>query len=108
LRQAKVDNKLHIFGLKVDNEGFVVSFLTGFRYYGSEGRSSRGNDMDELPFQTYERIIGLPWPGGESGEVATLLRLFGITAAPGSACANLELQEALKIVVDSFPNSRVS
>jgi hypothetical protein len=49
----------------------------------------------ELPFQTYERVLGRPWPGGRSAEVRELLRQYGIAYQPGSDVANLTLQECL-------------
>lgn len=50
---------------------------------------------NELPYQTYERITGKKWTGGGSKEVIDLLNQFGITAQPGSAEANLQLQKKL-------------
>lgn len=49
----------------------------------------------ELPYQTYERLTGKKWSGGTSQEIVKLLNLYGITATPGSAEANLELQRRL-------------
>ena len=49
----------------------------------------------ELPFQTYERTTGQKWSGGSSPDVVAKLKEFGITAAPGSSDANLELQKRL-------------
>jgi len=46
----------------------------------------------ELPFQTYERVTETRWPGGTNERIITLLRIFRITARPGSAEANLALQ----------------
>lgn len=50
----------------------------------------------ELPFQTYARVFRRPWPGGRSDEVIELLRQYGIEHRPGSAKANLALQERLR------------
>lgn len=49
----------------------------------------------ELPYQTYARIFGRPWPGGRSAEIRGYLTALGIAAAPGSAAANVALQNAL-------------
>jgi hypothetical protein len=49
----------------------------------------------ELPFQTYERLTGDQWPGGRSRAIVALLRLLRVPFPPGSAEANLELQERL-------------
>jgi len=51
--------------------------------------------MNELPFQTFERITDFPWPGGRSAIVIGFLRLFRITEKPGSAEANLMLQKKM-------------
>jgi len=56
--------------------------------------------MDELPFETYERLMHEPWPGGKSERVVNLLHAYGIHPygvfnRPGSAEANTALQEAL-------------
>lgn len=60
----------------------------------------------EVPFQTYERLTQRPWPGGRSGEIIALLYLFGIEAAPGTAEANLALQDQLlRIEQDRQPRS---
>lgn len=49
----------------------------------------------ELPWQTYERLTGQRWMGGNSADVLKLLNDFGINADPGSAEANIALQRAL-------------
>ena len=49
----------------------------------------------ELPYQTYERIFGKPYPGGGSAEIRDLLTLFGIGYPAGSAEANAVLQYCL-------------
>jgi hypothetical protein len=49
----------------------------------------------ELPFQTYERVYGMPWPGGRSETIVVLLRTLGVMDPPGSAEANLRMQEIL-------------
>jgi len=54
------------------------------------------NTMQELPFQTYQRVTGKKWTGGASPEVVSKLKEFGITSAPGSAEANLALQKQLE------------
>lgn len=51
--------------------------------------------MNELPFQTFERIFHRRWPGGRSEIVVALLHFYEIPFPPGSAAANLELQYAL-------------
>jgi hypothetical protein len=51
--------------------------------------------MDELPFETYERILHQSWPGGTSERVVNLLHTYGIKYQPGSAEANLALQAEL-------------
>jgi hypothetical protein len=62
--------------------------------------------MNELPFETWERIFHEPWPGGTSAPVVNLLHSygihpFGIFNRPGSAEANTALQEALTREHDS-------
>lgn len=47
------------------------------------------------PAQTFSNVFGRPWPGGTSAEVVGYLRALGISDAPGSAGANLKLQNAL-------------
>lgn len=49
----------------------------------------------ETPAETWQRITGQQWPGGRSGAVLALLNIFGITAEPGSAAANMWLQQVL-------------
>ena len=49
----------------------------------------------ELPYQTYERLLGRQWSGGGSDTIRKMLELYGISAAPGSAEANLALQQAM-------------
>ena len=49
----------------------------------------------ELPYQTYERITGKKWTGGNSPDVQSAYSKYGITAPAGSADANLALQKAL-------------
>lgn len=49
----------------------------------------------ELPYQTYERVLGRKWTGGKSDSVKQMLSNFGITATPGSPQANIELQNVL-------------
>ena len=51
--------------------------------------------MRELPFETYERVTGTKWPGGKSKIVRLFLSLLSITACPGSAEANLQLQSRI-------------
>lgn len=50
---------------------------------------------NELPFETYERVTSSKWPGGKSPLVRLLLRLFWIYEEPGTAQANLRLQQCL-------------
>lgn len=52
--------------------------------------------MKELPFETYERLMGKDWPGGSASPVLVLLWEFGIEYKPGSAEANLALQRELR------------
>lgn len=52
----------------------------------------------ETPADTYERVTGMPWPGGMDPAVTVLLRLFRITEKPGSLEANLQLQRVLNLV----------
>jgi hypothetical protein len=54
------------------------------------------NPEAELPFQTYERLMGQPWPGGRAAAVVQLLKFFRIDSEPGSAEANLKLQACLR------------
>jgi hypothetical protein len=56
--------------------------------------------MKELPFQTFERITGLKWPGGRSRIVCVMLRIAGIESKPGSASANKQLQLKLNQIAD--------
>ena len=58
--------------------------------------------MNELPFQTYERLTGERWPGGRSDHVVLLLKLFKIKEAPGSNEANQKLQHALLMTEAAF------
>jgi hypothetical protein len=50
---------------------------------------------DELPYETYERVVGKSWPGGTSAEVIDLLNHYGIPNIPGGWEANTRLQECL-------------
>ena len=54
--------------------------------------------MKELPFETYQRVMGCSWPGGRSRIICLLLKLFWILDSPGTASANLALQERLNMV----------
>ena len=63
--------------------------------------------MGEQPFETYQRITGFEWPGGTSREIVSLLNIFRITHQPGSAAANLELQDLLLAVHRLCPWPRV-
>lgn len=49
----------------------------------------------EKPYETYERITGKKWTGGNSPDVQSAYSKYGITAPAGSADANLALQKAL-------------
>ena len=51
--------------------------------------------MNELPYQTYERLTAQKWPGGKSKMVRLLLHLLAIREEPGTAEANLLLQRGL-------------
>jgi hypothetical protein len=51
--------------------------------------------VKELPFETYERMTGRKWPGGKSLEILQCLAYLRIRDKPGSAAANLKLQEHL-------------
>jgi len=51
--------------------------------------------MTELPFETWERIMHEPWPGGTSDRIVKLLNAYGIIYEPGSEEANLQLQDCL-------------
>lgn len=51
--------------------------------------------MRELPYQTYERVTGKKWLGGNNPQVISELQRFGIAAPPGTSQANLALQTAL-------------
>lgn len=48
--------------------------------------------MRELPFQTFERIFSIKWPGGKSKLVTFLVEALEIAEIPGSASCNLALQ----------------
>ena len=50
----------------------------------------------ELPYETYERITGKKWTGGQSAAVKSWLDKLGIKAPAGSEQANNELQRRLK------------
>jgi hypothetical protein len=49
----------------------------------------------ELPYQTFQRLFGQQWEGGDSEQIRQLLRQFGISDTPGKASTNLALQQAL-------------
>lgn len=53
----------------------------------------------ELPFQTFERILKSPWPGGKTPMVTNLLKIHGVPNRPGSSEANLNLQRCLNAAV---------
>lgn len=40
----------------------------------------------------------MPWPGGRSDVIRALLRIFNIPDAPGTAHANIALQQRLQIL----------
>ena len=58
------------------------------------GRLSSPTQGEEA-WKTYERVTGDKWGGGASPEIQQLLKILGIKAPPGSAQANLALQQAL-------------
>lgn len=49
----------------------------------------------DLPYQTYEKVTGKKWTGGNSPEIVSLYQKYGIKDAPASSEANLALQKAL-------------
>lgn len=52
----------------------------------------------ELPHETWERIIGMPWPGGKSKLIRLFLIIIGPNTPafrPGSEQANLRIQQVL-------------
>jgi len=51
--------------------------------------------MNELPYQTYERVTGKKWTGGNSADIQSAYKQYGITAPAASPEANLALQKAL-------------
>ena len=55
-------------------------------------------EMDEVPFQTFERIFGIKWPGGRSKCIRFLLYMLNDISDPGSADANLKLQYRLNVI----------
>jgi len=57
----------------------------------------------ELPYQTFERVTGKKWTGGNSADVQSAYQQYGITAPAGSAEANLALQKALQGGIKSNP-----
>jgi len=63
--------------------------------------------IDEMPFETFERVAGEPWPGGRSEKVLLLLRIFRIEDAPGTAAANRRLQSYLLSLENMFEPFRV-
>jgi hypothetical protein len=51
--------------------------------------------MKELPFETWERMTGMAWPNGDSKEIVAWLQFFNIPEVPGTAKANLRLQDCM-------------
>jgi hypothetical protein len=51
--------------------------------------------MDELPYQTWERVTNTTWPGGKSPLIRMLLLALHIHFPSGTASANVRLQEHL-------------
>jgi hypothetical protein len=49
----------------------------------------------DLPYQTYEKITGKKWTGGNSPDIISMYQKYGIKDAPASAEANLALQKAM-------------
>lgn len=58
----------------------------------------------DLPYQTYEKVTGKKWTGGNSPEVIAMYQKYGIKDAPASANANLALQKALLAEKSSVGN----
>jgi hypothetical protein len=56
------------------------------------------NNVSEKVYQTWERVTQMKWPGGKHPLVFLFLKLFYVTERPGSAGANLRLQECLMFV----------
>jgi hypothetical protein len=46
----------------------------------------------ELPYQTWERVFSMPWPGGKSVLVRSFLVAIDSQNEAGTAEANIELQ----------------
>ena len=49
----------------------------------------------ELPYQTYERLTGQHWTGGNSEQIQDMLSRLGVEGPGGAASTNLALQKAL-------------
>ena len=49
----------------------------------------------ELVHETFKRITGVKWPGGDSEFIINLLVVLDIKETPGSYEANVRLQEFL-------------
>ncbi len=60
---------------------------------------------NELPYQTYERVTGKKWTGGNSADVQNAYKQYGITAPAGSAEGNLALQKALQNLKPQAPQN---
>lgn len=65
--------------------------------------TTTSSTASELPYQTYERLTGNTWTGGNTAPILSAYKQYGITNAPGSASANLALQAAL--IKGSAPNT---
>lgn len=63
---------------------------------------------NELPYQTFERVTGKKWTGGNSPDVQSAYKQYGITAPAGSAEGNLALQKALMGGTQAAPQTTVN
>lgn len=60
---------------------------------------------NELPYQTFERVTGKKWTGGNSADVQNAYKQYGITAPAGSSEGNLALQKALQNLNPQAPQN---
>lgn len=63
---------------------------------------------NELPYQTFERVTGKKWTGGNSPDVQSAYKQYGITAPAGSSAGNLALQKALMGGTQAAPQTTVN